>query len=35
MIAAPTVTGCWVMNEESFSLASTPGDINVSAILLS
>ena len=25
IIAAPTVTGCWVTNDESFSLASTPG----------
>jgi hypothetical protein len=32
MIAAPTTTGCWVMNDWSFSNDSTPGDINVDAI---
>jgi hypothetical protein len=33
MIAAPTLTGCCVINVESFSLANTPGEINVSAML--
>ena len=33
MIAAPTLTGCCVINDESFSLANTPGEINVSAML--
>jgi hypothetical protein len=34
IIAAPTVTGCWEINDWSFSSASTPGDINVSLIVL-
>jgi len=33
MIEAPTVTGCCVTNECSFSLAHAPGEIKVSAIL--
>jgi hypothetical protein len=34
MIAAPTVTGLLDTKEESFSLAKTPGDIKVSAIVV-
>ena len=33
MIAAPAVTGLRDTKDESFSLAKTPGDINVSAIV--
>jgi hypothetical protein len=32
--AAPTVTGLLDTKEESFSLAKTPGDIKVSAIVI-
>jgi hypothetical protein len=32
IIAAPTVTGCWEINDWSFSKANTPGDIKVDAI---